>query len=51
MESGKMVLAGPSSELQDNPDVKEFFNLGITPGGGRKTYNEVESYKRRKRWM
>jgi branched-chain amino acid transport system ATP-binding protein len=50
MESGKIVLEGPSEELQDNPDVKEFY-MGITQGGGRKSFKEVKSYKRRKRWM
>ncbi len=50
MESGKIVLEGPSDKLQDNPDVKEFY-MGITQGGGRKSFKEVKSYKRRKRWM
>jgi branched-chain amino acid transport system ATP-binding protein len=50
MESGKIVLEGPSGELQQNPDVKEFY-MGITRGGGRKSFKEVKSYKRRKRWM
>ena len=50
MESGKIVLEGPSKELKNNPDVKEFY-MGITQGGGRKSFKEVKSYKRRKRWM
>ncbi len=50
MESGKIVLEGLSKELSDNPDVKEFY-MGITQGGGRKSFKEVKSYKRRKRWM
>jgi branched-chain amino acid transport system ATP-binding protein len=50
MESGKIVLEGPSQELKKNPDVKEFY-MGITQGGGRKSFKEVKSYKRRKRWM
>ena len=50
MESGKIVLEGPSKELQNNPDVKEFY-MGITKGGGRKSFKDVKSYKRRKRWM
>ena len=50
MESGKIVLEGPASELQDNPDVKEFY-MGITHGGGRKSFKNIKSYKRRKRWM
>jgi len=50
MESGKIVLEGPSEELKENPDVKEFY-MGVTQGGGRKSFKEVKSYKRRKRWM
>jgi branched-chain amino acid transport system ATP-binding protein len=50
MESGKIVLEGMSNELKDNPDVKEFY-MGITQRGGRKSFKDVKSYKRRKRWM
>jgi branched-chain amino acid transport system ATP-binding protein len=50
MESGKIVLEGPSRELKNNPDVKEFY-MGITQTGGRKSFKDVKSYKRRKRWM
>jgi len=50
METGKIVLEGPSRELKNNPDVKEFY-MGITQGGGRKSFKDVKSYKRRKRWM
>ncbi len=50
MESGKIVLEGPAADLKQNPDVKEFY-MGITRGGARKSFKEVKSYKRRKRWM
>ena len=50
MESGKIVLEGPSDELQNNPDVKEFY-MGLTQVGGRKSFKDVKAYKRRKRWM
>ena len=50
MESGKIVLEGASQDLQNNPDVKEFY-MGITKGGGRKSFKNIKSYKRRKRWM
>ena len=50
MEGGKIVLEGRSSELVDNPDVKEFY-LGVTEQGSRKSFRDVKSYKRRKRWM
>jgi len=50
MESGKIVLEGTSKELQNNPDVKEFY-MGVTKGGKNKSFKNVKSYKRRKRWM
>ncbi|MEJ2170526.1 MAG: ABC transporter ATP-binding protein [Desulfobacterales bacterium] len=50
MESGKIVLEGPSQDLKNNPDVKEFY-MGVTQGGRRKSFKDVKSYKRRKRWM
>jgi len=50
METGKIVLEGSSDELKNNPDVKEFY-MGVTQGGRRKSFKDVKSYKRRKRWM
>ena len=49
MESGRIVLEGPSKELQENPDVKEFY-LGVSEEG-RKSFRDVRSYRRRKRWL
>ena len=37
-------------DLRNNPDVKEFY-MGVTQGGSRKSFKDVKSYKRRKRWM
>jgi branched-chain amino acid transport system ATP-binding protein len=50
MESGKIVLDGPSEKLAENEDVKEFY-LGITEAGTKKSYRQVKHYKRRKRWL
>jgi len=50
MESGKIVLEGDSESIKNNPDVKEFY-MGLTKGGTRKSFKDVKSYKRRKRWM
>jgi len=49
MESGKIVLDGPQQDLVNNEDVKEFY-LG---GGGeeRRSFKNLKSYKRRKRWL
>ena len=49
MESGRIVMDGPSSDLASNEDVKEFY-LGVG-GGERKSFKDVKSYKRRKRWL
>ncbi|WP_081994987.1 ABC transporter ATP-binding protein [Deinococcus radiopugnans] len=50
MENGRIVMEGLSAQLASNPDVKEFY-LGVTEGGARKSFKDVKSYKRRKRWM
>jgi branched-chain amino acid transport system ATP-binding protein len=49
MENGKVVLDGTTADLAGNEDVKEFY-LG---GGGeqRKSFKNLKSYKRRKRWL
>ena len=49
MESGRVVMDGLASELANNEDVKEFY-LGMG-GGERKSFKDVKSYKRRKRWL
>jgi branched-chain amino acid transport system ATP-binding protein len=50
LEQGRIVLEGPAQELQENPDVKEFY-LGLGDSGGRKSFRDVKHYKRRKRWL
>ena len=49
LESGRVVMDGPAAELRENPDVKEFY-LGMSDEG-RKSFREVRSYRRRKRWL
>ena len=49
MESGRVVMDGKASDLASNEDVKEFY-LGVG-GGERKSFKDVKSYKRRKRWL
>ena len=49
MESGRIVMEGPAAELRENPDVKEFY-LGMSDDG-RKSFRDVRSYRRRKRWL
>jgi branched-chain amino acid transport system ATP-binding protein len=49
LENGRVVMDGDASELRNNEDVKEFY-LGISTAG-RKSFKDVKSYRRRKRWL
>ncbi|MDA7945911.1 MAG: ABC transporter ATP-binding protein [Hyphomicrobiaceae bacterium] len=49
LENGRIVMDGPAKELRENPDVKEFY-LGISEEG-RRSFRNVRSYRRRKRWL
>jgi branched-chain amino acid transport system ATP-binding protein len=49
LENGRIVMDGEAKELRDNQDIKEFY-LGIAEGK-RKSFRDVKSYKRRKRWL
>ena len=49
LESGRVVMDGPAAQLRENPDVKEFY-LGVSDEG-RKSFRDVRSYRRRKRWL
>jgi branched-chain amino acid transport system ATP-binding protein len=50
METGKIVIDAPASQLIDNKDIQEFY-LGISERGAKKSYRDVKHYKRRKRWL
>jgi branched-chain amino acid transport system ATP-binding protein len=50
MENGRIVLDGAAESLRDNADIKEFY-LGLSEGGGRKSFRDVKHYRRRKRWL
>jgi len=49
LENGRVVMDGAAKSLRENEDVREFY-LGIG-GGDRKSFRDVKSYKRRKRWL
>jgi branched-chain amino acid transport system ATP-binding protein len=49
LENGRVVLDGEARSLAENEDVKEFY-LGFS-SGGRKSFRDVKSYRRRKRWL
>jgi branched-chain amino acid transport system ATP-binding protein len=52
METGKIVLDKPATELLADEDIREFY-LGLHAGDGsdRKSFRDVKHYKRRKRWL
>ena len=49
MESGKIALDGTAEDLLNNEDMKEFYLAG--GDNERKSFKNLKSYKRRKRWM
>jgi branched-chain amino acid transport system ATP-binding protein len=50
MENGKMVMEGEAEDLRKNPDIKEFY-LGMGSTDTLKSYQNIKSYRRRKRWL
>lgn len=52
LENGRVVMDGTASHLQSNEDVKEFY-LGVSAqdDSQRKSFKDVKSYRRRKRWL
>jgi branched-chain amino acid transport system ATP-binding protein len=49
LENGRVVMDGEGKALAENEDVKEFY-LGFS-SGERKSFRDVKSYRRRKRWL
>jgi branched-chain amino acid transport system ATP-binding protein len=49
LESGRIMMDGPAKVLAENKDVKEFY-LGMS-SEGRKSFRDMKSYRRRKRWV
>lgn len=48
LEAGKVVKDGTAAELAEDRDVREFY-LGIGDRG-RRSFRDVKSYRRKKRW-
>jgi branched-chain amino acid transport system ATP-binding protein len=53
LESGRVVMDGAAAALRENEDVREFYlgAGGSRDDGARKSFKDVKSYKRRKRWL
>jgi branched-chain amino acid transport system ATP-binding protein len=49
LENGRLVMDGPADRLLSNDDVRQFY-LGMGEHG-RRSFRDVKSYKRRKRWL
>ena len=49
LENGRIVMDGAAKDLAENEDVKEFY-LGVAKEG-RKSFRDIKSYRRRKRWL
>src|SRR5262245_27155583 len=49
MDQGKIVLDGTAEALRNNEDVKEFYLGGA--GDQRKSFKNLKSFRRRKRWL
>jgi branched-chain amino acid transport system ATP-binding protein len=49
MDQGKVVLDGTADELRNNEDIKEFYLGGA--GAERRSFKNLKSYRRRKRWL
>jgi branched-chain amino acid transport system ATP-binding protein len=52
LETGKIVMDKPASELLDDDDIREFY-LGVRQESvaGTRSLRDVKHYKRRKRWL
>ena len=48
METGRVVKDGPATDLLADQDIQEFY-LGVGETG-RRSFRDVKSYRRRKRW-
>jgi branched-chain amino acid transport system ATP-binding protein len=48
LENGRVVKDGPGAELLNDKDIQEFY-LGVGEAG-RRSFRDVKSYRRKKRW-
>jgi branched-chain amino acid transport system ATP-binding protein len=51
MDTGKVVIDGPTADLKQDKDIREFY-LGFGGGGAaHKSFRDAKLYQRRKRWL
>lgn len=51
MESGKVVIDGPTAKLMHDPDVQRFYLGYGEKSDAVASFRDVKHYKRRKRWL
>ena len=51
MESGKVVIDGPTDKLVKDPDVQRFYLGYGEKSDALASFRDVKHYKRRKRWL
>jgi branched-chain amino acid transport system ATP-binding protein len=49
LETGKVVMDKPATELREDDDVREFY-LGLGSGTEERSFANVKHYRRRKKW-
>ena len=50
LEHGKVVRDGTAAELSEDQDVRESYLGGHVGGGQRRSFRDVKTYRRKKRW-
>jgi len=50
LEVGKVVRDGPAADLLDDEDIREFYLGATSDNAGRRSFADVKSYRRKKRW-
>jgi len=50
LEHGKVVRDGPTAELRDDQDIRDSYLGGHAGGGERRSFRDVKTYRRKKRW-
>ncbi len=50
LEHGKVVRDGLTAELRDDADVRDSYLGGHVGGGERRSFRDVKTYRRKKRW-
>jgi len=50
LEHGKVVRDGPTADLRNDQDVRDSYLGGHVGGGERRSFRDVKTYRRKKRW-